>query len=163
MSLNLEQFKLIQELWNHFIEFGYLVRTEGRDGLKEWVNLKQDYQWLEKSQCLPKTVNLEHSTIHQIIQTFIVYHTFDVNHDQVVIDIPTIKQSLHNHIDYEHFFIQHFRIPIMTNYHPPLIKLFQIAYNVGQMKGSQNQYTKEQWQFYNEHHLNQLVQYIHKD
>lgn len=146
----------------HFVEFGYLVRTQGRNGLQEWGRLKQDYQWLENSQCLPKMVNLENMPIHHIIKTLIDYHvsSTDTNHDHVTIDIPSINQRLNNVIDYEHFYIQHFRIPIMTNYHPVMIKLLQIAYNVGQMKGSRNQCTPEQMKFYQNHHLDQLTQYI---
>lgn len=55
--------------------------------------------------------------------------------------------------------IQHFRIPIMTNYQVPLIKLFQIAYNAGQLKASQ-QLTEQQGAFYKHHHLGEMSQYM---
>jgi hypothetical protein len=47
----------------------------------------------------------------------------------------------------------------MTNYQVPLIKLFQIAYNAGQLKASQ-QLTEQQGAFYKHHHLGEMSQYM---
>ena len=151
----MQQTELINQMWKDFISYGYLVRSRNENGLEKWNELKKIYAWLDQCQYLPQKIIMEQSEIKKIIQD----ETFDINHDNIHVLIKPINQILDNRVDYQHFFIQHFRIPIMTNFQVHLIKFFQIAYNIGQMSASYSRYTPEQLEFYHQHRLNEFTQY----
>jgi len=114
----------IKQLFATLISYGFLVKKNKCDGQKSW----QKYKSLYESN---KTI-YHQKTILEIAK--LIEYNVDENdkqHDNVTININGKKLS--NKIEIEHFFIQLFRISKMNPNGLPLVKLLQIAYNIGQL------------------------------
>jgi hypothetical protein len=150
----------INEIWNDFVLFGYKVRSSGENGLEKWVELKKLYSWLDTCKCIPTRIDLNGTKIAKIIKEQIKYETYDKTHDNIRVVIKPINRVLDNTVPNQHFLIQHFRIPIMSNFDVPIIKLFQIAYNIGQMSAEPSKYTSEEMSYYKLNKLGEFETYI---
>ena len=145
-----------QSLWNHVSNVGYVVRKNGFDGLKMWQPFKDFYSQYEIAgyeQYVPINENIKQLTKQ------INYFSEDVNHEDVVIKINNIE--VYNSNETDHFIIQHFRIPSMMN-RLPLVKILQIAYNVGQARAEfeKETYNGDIRKFYTENKLSEISTFI---
>ena len=113
-------------LFTQLIDVGYNVRKSKLDGMESWQPYKNQY--LNVDQCYqmqPQFINLAKSIDYNVDQS-------DIDHQKVTITIDGATAS--NTIEKDHFFVQLFRIAIMSNFDLKLVKLLQIAYNIGQFK-----------------------------
>jgi hypothetical protein len=147
----------INKLWQEILDIGYSTRINNKDGLQVWQPLKKQYQDSnlkfqinENFIDLTKKINYSH-------------RLSDNDHEKVLITIN--YTMLDNTVPDEHFLIQHFRIPIMMNFNLSLLKLLQIAYNIGQSKAvfELNKYNQDIINFYKENRLGELTTYIKID
>jgi len=149
----------LQSLWLLMSNIGYVVRKSGCNGLEMWQPFKDFYSKYEVAD-FPGGVPLNES-IKKLAQV-IHYVNKDEKHDEVTITIAS--NVLHNSRDTDHFLIQHFRIPIMQKYTLPLVKILQIAYNVGQARAEieKGTYSKAINNFYIENKLDDPSTYLDK-
>jgi len=152
--------EIVHEMWKDIVAFGHKVRSNGEDGLQQWLHIKKVFSCLNNCVALPNEYDLKQAPIYRIISDNIFYESQDENHDNLKLVIVPINQSLDNNDPKQHFFIQHFRIPIMSKFKIPLIKLLQIAYNVGQASVELDNYTVEQRIFYHKNNLCEFTTYI---
>lgn len=139
------------ELWGLVKQMGYAIKASEQDGLKMWGPIKEKY-----------SAYTDH--IYEIntkkFEDHIMYESRDDKHDKVTMKIGS--QNFDNEIADDHFLIQHFRIAKMNNYRLPLVKVLQIAYNVGQARASleNGKYNNDVVQFYNLHRLGNVETYL---
>jgi len=160
----------LSELWEHVINIGYNVRKTGADGLAAWQPLKKLFTTYKSN---PPLIFGER--INRILKVGLVYTRIANDPDDEKVKVMIInadKSSIicDNTVESQHFFIQHFRIPIMlmgeekkeTEF--SVLKLLQIAYNVGQYsadaENKENTYNPIIKQFYKDNQLNRLSTYI---
>ena len=127
-------------LWNTIIQYGKYVRNNKFNGLDMWNGLKQilnehiiELQWTSKS------LNFYHDII-----------------DLGVIEDKTLLN--HNEWEFHHFFLQHGNIPFKNNGNN--IRLFQIAYNIGQFTIEKINYEQKWIDYYNNNKLNEIYSFI---
>jgi hypothetical protein len=135
----------IYDLWEEVILFGYNIRKNTKDGKAGWDAIKvlipdMGVSWLENSKTFyDKLVALEVNTSE------------------------TSEEAGMSHEEWErnHFLIQHGRI-INKNPDGSLVRLLQIAYNIGQFKRELEltKYTDDQMRFYIVNELNKVTSYI---
>jgi hypothetical protein len=143
-----EEFNVCDE-WKKVIDEGYQVRSNKLDGQASWQPLKNKYAAMDLS------YNIKRDEIMELLKSY------DGDQDdlrKITID-PDL--TLDNSIEVEHFFLQHFRIPYLAKgNHLPLVKMMQIAYNVGQFKASGESYPKDLIEFYNDHKMDDINFYL---
>lgn len=135
----------IYDLWEEIILFGYKIRKDNKNGKAGWDAIKvlipdMSVSWLEDSKSFyDKLAALKVNTAE----------TFE--------EAGMSREEWERH----HFLIQHGRI-INKNPEGSLVRLLQIAYNIGQFKReSENKmYSAEQMRFYIENELNKVTSYI---
>ena len=151
----------VAALWNSICEKGYLVRKQEQDGLKMWQPLKNHFSCYEISgheidypQINDKIFELSHD---------VDYLFEDTDHNAVTININ--GTLLTNSKESDHFVIQHLRIPKMLDYRLPLVKILQIAYNVGQASAEfeKDTYHEDVKKFYNDNRLSEINSFIDKE
>jgi hypothetical protein len=122
--------------------------------MQMWQPLKNMYSNYK----LDTDIQLNDSFVE--LTTKVHYNANDTNHEDVTIMIN--GSSLVNKNETDHFIIQHFRIPTMVKSPLPLVKLLQIAYNIGQAKAEfeKKTYDDRVISFYKEHKLDSLNTYI---
>lgn len=145
----------ILNLWDHLVNVGYIVRKNGYDGLKMWQPFKDMY-----SKCNTLIFDVNDNVIK--LSQELKYTPHDTNHENATIKIH--HTLFINSKDTDHFIIQHFRIPIMLDYKLSLVKLLQIAYNVGQAKGEfeKGTYNDEIVDYYQNNKLCELPTFIYR-
>jgi hypothetical protein len=142
-------------------DIGYKIRMNNKDGLAGWQSLKAKY-----TKCtfngifVPTTLSIKQSFKDLVQNVQYTVPAGDTDHAS-----PTIKignELLSNQKPEQHFLIQLFRIPVMGNYLLPIVKIMQIAYNLGQFQACVNQkkYTQEIVDFYRNNRLFDLNTFI---
>lgn len=154
----------INELWNSIIDYGYNIRkitiltnNYFNIGQKAWQLLKDNFTNYEFEIDNIKKDKLD---CINILQKEYIREYDDEDHERVKINIDNI--ILDNKIENEHFFIQHYRIPITSNNKLSVQKLMQIAYNVGQFRATRenNIYDEKIVKYYDDNELDKLKTYI---
>ena len=142
-------------LWLHLVNVGYIVRKNGYDGLQMWQPFKELY-----SKYSSETFEIS-DKIKKLSND--LSYTHDETHEDVTIKIS--NSILTNSKEQDHFIIQHFRIPIMLDHKLPLVKLLQIAYNVGQAKAEfeKGTYSEEITSFYKKNNLSELSTFVYQN
>jgi len=166
----------LREIWNNVKSIGYNVRISNKNGLNEWQPLKYKYSIY----MLPEGKKMEvNNVIRQlarsryIVDIANIANIADSNNVQVNSNVNSKVNSkfvidsitLDNTIDFHHFFIQHFRIPIMNDFKLSILKFAQIAYNAGQYEAAkqQNLYDTIVNMFYIDHKLGDPETYVSGD
>lgn len=119
---------IVLQLWILVLQKGYDVRKAKLDGYAEWQLLKAQFSTIPSPQFPVNDI------IIKIIEN--CYTVLDDDEDHAFAKFEFADISLNNKKVTDHFFIQHFRIPYMEKYQLNLVKLLQIAYNVGQFKAA---------------------------
>jgi hypothetical protein len=136
--------EIINSLWNETINYGYRTRKSKSDGLIRWNELKVlipniKLEWTDKSK-----------TFYNILVSL------GVN------DSESSKDANMDHTEWErhHYLLQHGRI-IKNNEEGSLVRLLQIAYNIGQFNAEfeKKVYPENQMKFYREEKMNELLTY----
>jgi hypothetical protein len=149
---NKEQKFDVRAEWKKVIDEGYRVRSSKLDGQASWQPLKNKYTSIDLK------YTIKRDEIIELLKSYEVTDSEEPDLLKITID-PDIK--LDNSIEVEHFFVQHFRIPFLAkNNELPLVKLMQIAYNVGQFKASKESYPKDLIDFYYDHKLDDIDFYL---
>jgi hypothetical protein len=149
--------KLI-DLWNHVVEAGYNVRKSKCNGQNMWQPFKNLYS---KYQVKDQAKIIVNNSIDDLIKQ-INYVKNEDDSDHLNVNITVKNLLFENKIEIHHFIIQHFRIPLMEKNELSLVKLLQIAYNVGQAQSELENKTYDEHiiEFYNENKLNKLETFI---
>jgi len=136
--------KLLEELWISIIKYGERTREGNMNGLERWNLVKE---------LIPNVKIVWKESAKKIYDDLL---KLGVNHKDE-------SESGLSHTDWEkqHFLSQHGRI-IYKNPDGNLVRLYQIAYNIGQFKVEDriNPYTEEQMKYYKENKLDELWSYI---
>jgi hypothetical protein len=144
----------ISKLWQEMINYGYDVNKTGQNGLVMWQPMKTKY---DNMMSLGKVDN---PVVQRIIYNNIVMGSDDIDLSDLkfVIDDVILDNKIENH----HFFIQHFRIPMISKFNLTRLKLLQIAYNAGQFKArrEKNYYDEKIMTFYDNNKLDQIQTYL---
>lgn len=151
----------MERLFNSVIAYGQHVRKHGRDGLKYWNDIKPMFQ--SNSTVLPLR-----NTYRRSYRLVNLTATSD---DDVAIEISgyTFKNLKSNgEIDERnHYLVQLFRIPHLAchvgeaNEEPiTILKLMQIAYNIGQLQAVRDQYPTQVVDWLEEHNLLSISGYV---
>lgn len=138
---------IIYDLWEEFIQYGYNIRAKGKDGKIGWDTIKglipdMKVEWTGKSKTFYTALN-----------------ALGVNISETPEEANMLKEEWERH----HYLIQHGRI-INKYAEGSLIRLLQIAYNIGQFRKEleKKTYPSEQLKFYIENELNKVTTYIEK-
>lgn len=154
------QYSEFEKLFNEVINFGYKTRISGEDGLKTWISIKEKYGSYEiiNSNGLVQ-LRREFIELMKIVNYQVGEN--DKDHEDVTININGYECKNKN-IPH-HFLVQHFRIPVMGNYKLPVIKIFQIAYNIGQLRAvfeKENVYDEKIIEFYNKNGFDKFSTFL---
>lgn len=154
------QYREFEKIFNEVINFGHKTRFSGGDGLKTWISIKEKYGSYKiiNSNGL---VQLRQEFIE--LMNFVDYHVEenDKDHENVTLNIN--EYEFKNKNTPHHFLVQHFRIPVMGGYKLPVIKIFQIAYNIGQLKAvfeKENVYDKKFIEFYYKNRFDKFSTFV---
>jgi len=135
----------IEKLWKIMINYGYDVRINKKDGLERWNFVKPLFP--------PFSLNWKESS-KKIYNDLV---ELGVNNSE------TSEESGLSHVEWErnHYLLQHGRI-IYKNPEGSLVRLMQIAYNIGQFRAEQEKksYSVKQLTYYRTHKLDLLNTYI---
>jgi hypothetical protein len=136
---------LLVELWNSIIKYGERTREGNMNGLERWNLVKElipnvKIQWNESAKKI----------YNDLIK-------LGVNNSE---DWKDSGLSHHNW-ERQHYLLQHGRI-IYKNQEGSIVRLLQIAYNIGQFKVELNRklYTEEQMKYYRDNKLDDIWSYI---
>lgn len=148
--------------WKKVINIGKRVRSQKLNGLDEWQKLKKIYNnyRIDKDIIIKKSFfefigTLDYKQVHS--------DTDENEHlENAEIKIGSITVE-YKSSDIDHFFIQHFRIPMTTAQPMKLTKLMQIAYNIGQMSAEFQNYDVSIQAFYKKNKLNSILSYVNED
>jgi len=136
---------LLEELWNSIIKYGERTRDGNMNGLERWNLVKE---------LIPNVKIQWNESAKKIYDDLI---SLGVNNSE------DWKDSGLSHPDWErqHYLLQHGRI-IYKNPDGNLVRLYQIAYNIGQFKveAGRKPYTDEQMRYYTENKLDNIWSYI---
>jgi len=153
----------LKNLWEDIIAAGFDVRSERRDGLKFWQPYKLKYvnYILEGYE---NNIHLKES--FKDLSESLNYKYTSSPKDQSDAQLDIAGTKLDNKIETNHFLIQHFRIPKIENYNLPLVKILQIAYNVGQLKAvfeNEKVFDNKIKEFYYGNNLDNISTYVNSD
>jgi hypothetical protein len=138
----------LQILWDAIIKYGHEIRSSNKDGFAGWVAIKQkltpfDFklEWTEASKLFAKELEAR-----------------GVNNSD---SFETSGLATHELWEKNHFLFQHGRI-IRNSPEATLVRLLQIAYNVGQFnaENEKNKYSSELLAFYHTNKLDKLTTFI---
>jgi len=132
---------LLTKLWSCLIDYGYKTRINNKNGLERWNYVKQlfpEYKltWKESST--------------------------KIYNNLLKLDVIEDETGLsHEEWERHHYLLQHGRI-INNNPDGSLVRLMQIAYNIGQFRAEQEKksYPVKQLAYYNENKLDKISSYI---
>ena|SRR3989304_6311977 len=157
----MQQIVDITKLWDYTFGYGYMTRLTGANGLNSWQPLKETFiaYSFNKNDDKLKTLPINQSFIDLVNE--LTY----INDDEE--DLPTLgveidDTTMHNDIELEHFFVQHFRIVKLLKTEISVLKLMQISYNAGQFAAEEDKhsYPLAISNFYDLNGLGQLKTYI---
>lgn len=139
--------QLIHNTFNIVVNYAYIGRKYNVqwNGKNEWKNLKKDF--LIQSNNLQWNPNLQNNQM-------ILFRNKLINelHEYVTING---KQEI---VDFNHFLIQCIRIPY--KYECSIIRILQIAFNIGQLKVDQKYIKKEIIDEFYELKLDKIETYV---
>lgn len=159
---NTSTIKQLYELFDTVIEYGYQVRKNDLNGLDEWKKIKPEFSADNKCEW----------SIVRLIGDRKVYELgdiYDYVHDKLGMKGGDEDQNDENvdQNDWEkfHFFLQLIRIPRNNDKNCSLLRLMQIAYNLGQLKADYKDsvYTDEVKEFYDLNKLEKLDSYVNPE
>jgi hypothetical protein len=146
----------LENIWNECRATGERVRRTREQGQAAWQPLKERYSAPEFKgiviQLNPTFVTLVSSLQYTSQANEMADAVFQIN--GVAVD---------NTVETQHFLAQHFRLPLLCQFQLPVVKLAQLAYNVGQFKAArehENAYDQRLTAFYDANQLGELAQYI---
>lgn len=147
----------LREIWNNVKNIGYNVRINNLNGLEKWQQLKNTYNRCVLSDGKKMEVS---DTIKQLISNHYVTNSEDTYQANSKFFIETV--ILINSIEIDHFFVQHFRIPVLSDFELSVLKFAQIAYNAGQYDAAreQNMYNDITNTFYDVNKLGSPETYV---
>lgn len=150
----------LESLWKFVITVGYTVRKNGCNGFEMWQPLKNYFSQYEIS-----GFRDSFSPINQKIKQLaerVRYMAHDKNHQDV--EIMIYNTRLNNSKETDHFIVQHFRIPMMSS-SLPLVKILQLAYNIGQASAEfeRGTYSEDIINFYKKNYLSDISTFIPSD
>ena len=152
----------LENLWDELIDIGYNVRSQIQNGMAAWQPYKSKYA----------NFNLEgYETGIPIKESFVklmesMKYKFNDTIEQTDVKLEINGQIFDNTIETNHFLVQHFRIPKLEKYRLSVVKVLQLAYNVGQLKAvfeNENIYGGNLKKIYYKHHLDDISTYIPDD
>ena len=139
---------LLEELWNSIIKYGERTREGNMNGLERWNLVKE---------LIPNVKIQWNESAKKIYDDLI---SLGANNSE------DWKDSGLSHPDWErqHYLLQHGRI-IFKNPDGNLVRLYQIAYNIGQFKAEneKNKYSENILKYYNDNKLDDINTYIKLD
>ncbi len=152
----------MEELFQSVIEYGRLVRANKLDGLKLWEDIKGLFS--DKTTCsgaqwkIVRTINgVDTSDIHKIYNY--VYNELGMDGED------SDDKSDHDLWSKKHFFLQLIRI-VKKNPTFSLVRLAQIAYNIGQLSNhldSDPLFEEKHTSYFYSNRLNEIGSYIDLD
>lgn len=148
----------ILDLWNAVEEYGYTTRKTRMDGLSNWRLVKSSFEAL-------KFDSMDKVTMTNQFIKFASAQVFQVDD---LIDYTDLKMTINdtmldNTIETHHFLIQHFRIPMIEKYNLNLVKILQLAYNIGQLRSvfeNEAVYSDVIKNFYDDANLRHIITYL---
>jgi hypothetical protein len=168
MSLNIE------EIFNLIVDYGCTIRkfillTEPKDniGLNAWRMVKEsfsDFRFKTKSGEILSKIKVNKKLVEKINKLIedreYNFDADDKDQEKVKLTINSIQ--LDNQVEPEHFFIQHYRILITSNFELSPMKLMQVAYNIGQLKAQNkiNKYDDKLMEYYKTNNLNNISTFV---
>ncbi|AYV85610.1 MAG: hypothetical protein Satyrvirus25_15 [Satyrvirus sp.] len=151
----------VKSLWNQLIDIGFNVRKNRLNGLEEWQPYKNKYS---------NYMVQDYSIGVPLRDNFInLCESFDYKYtdkDQTDTILKINDEIFDNKIETNHFLIQHFRIPRLEHYRLLLVKILQLAYNIGQLRAvflNENAFSNELKNFYYSNHLDDIGTYFDSD
>jgi len=133
--------KLLNELWEIIINYGYETRIKNKDGLERWNFIKKIFPdikiiWTDSSKKI----------YDNLIKLGVIEEETGLSHEEW---------------ERHHYLLQHGRI-IHNNPDGSLMRLMQIAYNIGQFRAEQEKknYPIKQLAYYRTNKLDQITTYI---
>ena len=143
--------------WDEVKMIGYNTRINNEDGLKNWQPMKEKYKKyiLDNNNDIPIK-----SIIKKITDKY--YKIGDDLDEHTKSHFKIKDETVANEIERNHFFIQHFRIPILSNYKLSVLKFLQIAYNAGQYKAMNElePYSENVNKFYKKYKLGEANRFV---
>lgn len=146
-------------LWLNMIDVGYNIRKSRADGQAAWQPYKNKYAnyVFENGD---RSIPLKASFLDKIRG---VNYKFTDWQDETDATLIISGIVLDNRIETHHFIIQHFRIPSLEKCDLSVVKIAQLAYNIGQAKAvieCEKVYDPQILEFYKKNHLNEITTYI---
>lgn len=150
----------VLDFWNLAYNTGIAVRKSGGNGLDLWQPLKSFFNNCYLQDYDKISVN---NNIKKLAEDIDFTFSNDAMDDAIVkIDGKEYKNKFEVH----HFFVQHFRIPLLEKEKLSMTKLMQIAYNAGQFKSARDQgdYKDDEkmLDFYDKNDLSNITTFIDK-
>lgn len=149
----------LENLFHELIQVGYDVRSSQADGLQSWQPYKTKYSSFA-IKGYESGIPLKQSFI-DFANDLDYKFTDDKDHTDVILTITGV--ILNNKSETNHFLIQHFRIPRLEKNKLSVLKVLQLAYNIGQLKAvieKESVYNSTILKFYYENSLDELSTYI---
>jgi hypothetical protein len=139
----------LEILFSQVTKYGKYVRSNKLDGLLQWNKIK-DILLMSKVKC----------NWYPQVKTIFSYMKTELK-------IQEHEEDTESHEVWEkhHFYLQHGRIPSLNFNDGTLVRIIQIAYNVGQLEALWDDefYTQEMKNYYRLNHLNNINSYMDKD
>jgi hypothetical protein len=167
----------IEEIFNTIIDYGCTVRkfvllTKPKEniGLNAWRMVKEsfaDFKFKTKSGEILSKIKVNKiliEKINKLIETQKYnYDESDKDQDKVKLELNSVK--LDNQVEIDHFFIQHYRLLVTSNFELSALKLMQVAYNIGQLKAQNkfNKYDDKLMEYYKSNNLNNISTFVDID
>ena len=150
----------VLDFWNLAYNTGIAVKKSRGNGLDLWQPLKSFFNNCYLQDYDKISVNNNIKTLSEKIN--FTYTVDDMDDAIVKIDGKEYKNKFEVH----HFFVQHFRIPLLEKEKLSMTKLMQIAYNAGQFKSARDQGDYEDDEkmldFYDKNDLSNITTFIDK-
>lgn len=143
-------------IWNELISIGYNIRKNKLNGLTEWQPYKSTYQSKIIEDCKFLKIRREFTEFTKSLN----YSYSDEEHIDALLIVN--NSSVDNKVEKDHFIIQHFRLPMLMNYNMNVVKIAQMAYNIGQAKFEMENenYSNDIMDFYKMHKLDNFYTYF---
>jgi hypothetical protein len=162
----------LSQLWESVKQYGMIVNLTGQNGLDAWQPLKKVFARqtiTDADGTLVNAIPVKQSMIDMITANYHANNDLKypdaseadlADHRYATITIG--DTTMDNTIDHDHFFLQHMRIPSMSDFKLPLTKILQIAYNAGQLDAvrMRGKYARDVMNFYTTHQMSDIDQYI---
>lgn len=154
----------IKDLWDNIVNYAYDVRKISiklnidKLGLEMWQPLKNN---------LSNYVFYNNGIVEKLEVKPLIYNFFNYNegdspeHEKSTAKLDDI--TLDNTIPADHFLVQQLRISKMNNDKLNVVKLMQIAYNIGQFTAERelnNSYDEKVLELYDQEELKNLESYL---